>query len=57
MTGTHRGRFWGLRPTGQRIETPVIAMSHVRDGVVTEQWLEWDRRRLLEQLGVVPVLT
>jgi predicted ester cyclase len=57
IRGTHTGRFQGMAATGRRVALSAVALSHVRQATVTEEWLEWDRRRLLEELGLVPVLT
>jgi predicted ester cyclase len=55
--GTHRGRFAGMSRTRRAVELPVLAMARLQDGCVTEEWLEFDRRLLLEQLGLVPPLS
>lgn len=55
--GTHDGRFAGMSRTRRAVELPVISMVQMQDGRVSREWLEFDRRCLLEQLGLVPVLS
>jgi hypothetical protein len=43
--------------TRRRMALPVIAMMQTQAGTVTQEWFEFDRRLLLEQLGLVPPLT
>jgi steroid delta-isomerase-like uncharacterized protein len=50
-TGTHRGEFRGLRPTGTKISVPEISIYRVARGKVTEQWCLLDDLGRLEQLG------
>jgi len=38
------------------MELGCVAFTVVTDGLITEQWYEWERRKLLEQLGLVPIL-
>jgi steroid delta-isomerase-like uncharacterized protein len=56
MSGVHTGKWAGVPATGRLIELGCVAFSVVRDGLITEQWYEWERRKLLEQLGLVPIL-
>ncbi|WP_440992132.1 ester cyclase [Haloarchaeobius baliensis] len=53
LTGTHRGAFRGIEPTGTSIEIQGNAMHRVRDGQIAETWATWDFLGLLTQLGVV----
>jgi predicted ester cyclase len=57
LRGTHEGRFAGMSPTRRRVDLPIISMLQLQDGRVTGEWLEFDRRCLLEQLGLVPALS
>lgn len=56
MSGLHAGRWFGVPATGRPVELGCVAFSVVRDGLIAEQWYEWERRKLLEQLRLVPVL-
>jgi len=51
-TGTHRGTFWGIAPTGRRIEIEEISIFRIAGGRVAEQWCMFDELARLQQLGV-----
>jgi predicted ester cyclase len=52
-TGRHTGRFFGIRPTGQRVRISAFAAWQLSDGRCREQWLQLDLVDLLQQLGSV----
>ena len=54
MKGTHSGTWAGVRATGREISLGGCVFSHVAGGRITEQWYEWDRRKILEQVGIMP---
>jgi steroid delta-isomerase-like uncharacterized protein len=56
MAGVHTGRWMGVPATGREIWLGCLAFTVVRDGLIAEQWYEWERRKLLEQLKLVPIL-
>ncbi|MFC5826896.1 ester cyclase [Nonomuraea insulae] len=56
MSGQHTGSWGGVRPTGRPMSLECVAFSRFSYGLIAEQWYEWDRRKLLEQLALVPVL-
>jgi steroid delta-isomerase-like uncharacterized protein len=51
-TGTHKGTFWGIEPTGRRIEIQEISIFRIADGRIVEQWCMFDDLARLQQLGV-----
>ena len=53
-TGTHKGTFWGIEPTGRRIEISEISIFRIADGRIAEQWCMFDDLARLQQLGVSP---
>lgn len=53
MSGTHRGKFRDLDPTGESFEVTGHAMHRIEDGKVAETWASWDFLSLLEQVGAV----
>jgi steroid delta-isomerase-like uncharacterized protein len=53
-TGTHRGDFWGLPPTGARVTVHEMSIYRIADGKVIEQWCSIDELDRLIQLGAVP---
>ena len=56
VRGTHRGPFRGIAPTGKPVHWTAMHILRVRDGKLTERWVEVDMLGLLQQLGAVPPL-
>lgn len=52
-TGTHRGLFWGIEPTGRRVEIQEMSIYRFAGGQVVEQWCLFDELGRLRQLGAV----
>ena len=52
LTGTHRGDFNGLAPTGKRIEVRGLQIGRFEDGKIVERWGSSDELGILKQLGV-----
>jgi len=55
ITGTHRGEFQGVPPTGRQITMAGVDMSRVVDGRVAEHWAQFDVAGVLVQVGAIPV--
>ena len=56
VTGTHKGEFMGVPPTGTHVEVQLIdIMQFDGAGLVSEHWGVADMLSLMQQLGVVPV--
>jgi steroid delta-isomerase-like uncharacterized protein len=53
-SGTHRGEFQGIAPTGKRFTIAGINVSRIADGKVVEDWTVLDMLGMLQQLGAVP---
>jgi len=53
-TGTHHGAFWGIAPTGRRIEIQEMSIFRIADDRIVEQWCMFDDLARLQQLGVGP---
>jgi steroid delta-isomerase-like uncharacterized protein len=55
MTGTHRGPFMDLAPTGRTIDVPVMDVLRMSDAQqVVEHWGMTDTMAMMQQLGAVP---
>jgi len=55
VTGTHRGSFMGIPPTGAAGDIQLIdIMRFDADGLVCEHWGVADMLSLMQQLGAVP---
>jgi len=53
-TGTHKGDFLGIPPTGKRVEINGVALAHVQEGKIVREHVYFDRLDMLQQLGVAP---
>jgi predicted ester cyclase len=53
FTGTHRGRFRSIEPTGKSVNFTGVHIERVRDGKIVEMWHRPDFLRLLMQIGAV----
>ena len=52
-TGTHKGEFMGIPPTGNRISIGVIDIIRVADGMLVEHWGVMDQATMMQQLGMM----
>lgn len=48
--GTHKGTFMGIPPTGKQVTFSGIEIIRIKDGQAVEEWEEFDRARLMQQL-------
>jgi steroid delta-isomerase-like uncharacterized protein len=55
--GTHQGDLMGMSPTGKQATVTGITIDRIVDGRIAESWTNWDTLGMLQQLGVVPVLS
>jgi steroid delta-isomerase-like uncharacterized protein len=49
--GTHLGEFFGLAPTGRKIQFETVDVMRVRDGKISEHWGVANLFSLMQQLG------
>ena len=66
LTGTHKGDFMGIPPTGRTSTVHGIVISvkfssadiiRIQDGKVAEHWGSSDTLSLMQQIGAVPAQT
>ena len=43
----------GVAPTGKRVEIPLVAIVHFREGKLTHEHIYWDQASVLVQLGIL----
>ena len=55
LSGTHRGDFLGIPPTGKHFTMTQIHIFRLVDGKVTDHWVNRDDLGMMQQLGVIPV--
>ncbi len=53
VSGTHRGEFMGIAPTGNRVTIAGIDILRVADGKIVEHWGKFDDLGMMQQLGVM----
>jgi steroid delta-isomerase-like uncharacterized protein len=53
-TGTHRGEFLGIPPSGKRVKVWGLVMDVVTDGRLSQSRIIMDTLGLLQQLGAIP---
>lgn len=53
-TGTHKGKFEGISPTGNQVTIAEVAIYRIADDKIAEQWGFPDIMGLLRQIGAVP---
>jgi len=51
-TGTHKGEFFGVAPTGKSVNFTEIGILRIADGKIVESWYDVDMLGLMGQLGV-----
>jgi predicted ester cyclase len=53
-SGTMKGEFQGMPPTGKKATWDEIHIVRLRDGKIVEHWASVDRLGMLQQLGLIP---
>ena len=51
VTGTHRGDFFGMSPTGRSFRVAQVNLERFREGRIAEHWRVTDEASLVRQLG------
>ena len=54
VTGTHDGEYFGIPPTGKRVDVTGIDIVRIEEGKAVERWGVFDALKLMQQLGQVP---
>jgi steroid delta-isomerase-like uncharacterized protein len=53
-TGTQKGTFLGVAPTGRTVSYTGMDLNRVENGKIVESWVNYDALALLQQLGLLP---
>jgi predicted ester cyclase len=53
-SGTHKGPFMGVPPTGKSWDVPLHITYRLKDGKIVEHWLVLDTAAFMQQLGMIP---
>jgi len=54
VTGTHKGDFQGIAPTGKQATVTVIAILRIVGGKIVETWELIDMLGVMQQIGAIP---
>lgn len=54
ITGTHKGEFFGVAPTGKHVSARGMQIARFENGKIVERWGSSDELGMLKQLGVLP---
>jgi steroid delta-isomerase-like uncharacterized protein len=54
ITGTHKGEFQGIPPTGKEISIDGMDFLTIIDDKIAEEWLNSDMMGLMQQIGAIP---
>ncbi len=57
VTGTHKGHFHGISPTGKSIEARGMQIAQFEDGRISERWGSSDELGILKQIGATTIPT
>lgn len=53
-SGTHRGVFMGIPPTGKQVTVSGIHIMRIVDNKIVEHWAQGDYLGTMQQLGIIP---
>jgi predicted ester cyclase len=52
-TGTHRGEYLGIPPTGRSFDVPTFGILRFANGQAVERWGMSDNLAMMQQLGLI----
>lgn len=55
LTGTHRGEFQGIPPSGRTFTISGIEFNRVAGDRIAEHWAIFDNLAMLQQIGAIPL--
>ena len=54
ISGTHKGEFRGISPTGKKVSIEGITINHIANGKIMDSYISLDYLGLMQQLGAAP---
>jgi steroid delta-isomerase-like uncharacterized protein len=54
VTGTYKGEFQGIPPTGKQVSFTAMDILTIKHGKITEEWATADMMGLMQQIGAIP---
>ena len=52
-SGTHKGSFMGMPPTGKSWDVPIHITYRLKDGKIVDHWMVVDTAAFMQQLGMI----
>lgn len=56
ISGTHKGEFRGIAPTGKRVSVDGITISQLADGKIMDSYVSLDLWSMMQQLDAIPTM-
>ena len=56
ISGTHKGEFRDISPTGKTVPIEGITIHNIANGKIMDSYVTWDEFGVRQQLGVAPAL-
>jgi len=56
ISGTHKGEFRGIAPTGKKISVDGITINQLSDGRIMDSYVSLDMWSMMKQLGAIPTV-
>ena len=56
ISGTHRGEFRGIAPTGKKVSVDGITISQLADGKIMDSYVSLDLWSMMQQLDALPAM-
>ncbi len=53
ITATHTGEYMDLAPTNKEVTWTGVSIDRFENGKIVESWVDWDKYRLFQGLGLV----
>src|SRR5262252_6268286 len=54
ISGTHKGEFRGVAPTGKKVSVDGITIIQLADGKIMDSYVSMDMWGMMQQLGAIP---
>ena len=56
ISGTHKGEFRGIAPTGKKVSVDGITISQLADGKIMDSYVSLDLWSMMRQLDAIPAM-
>lgn len=56
ISGTHKGEFRGMAPTGKKVSVDGITINQLSNGKIMDSYVSLDMWSLMQQLGASPAM-